>query len=69
MTCIHKPYDPSSLADRRHVAEEAIAAQKLAGLEVDPDTLLDFEKFSAGQIDLVQLRASIESRWSRSSSR
>lgn len=41
---------------------EAIAAQRLAGLEVDPDTLLDFEKFSAGQIDLFQLRARVESR-------
>jgi hypothetical protein len=69
MTCIRKPFLPSSLEDRRYVAAEAIAAQRLAGLEVDPDTLLDFEKFCAGQIDLVQLRASIESRWSRSSSR
>ena len=69
MTCIHKAYDPSSLKDRRYVAEEAIAAQRLAGLQVDPGTLLDFEKFCAGQIDLIELRARVESRWSRSSSR
>lgn len=67
MPCVLKPFDPSSPEDRRYVAAEAIAAQRLAGLEVDPDTLLDFEKFSAGQIDLVQLRARVESRWSRSS--
>jgi hypothetical protein len=63
MTCVHKPFDPSSPEDRRYVADEAIAAQKLAGLEVDPDTLLDFEKFCAGQIDLLQLRANVEGRW------
>ena len=66
MTRNHKPYDPSSPEDRKHVAAEAIAAQRLAGLEVDQDTLLDFEKFCAGQIDLVQLRACVESRWLRS---
>ena len=68
MTCIHKPFDPSVPEDRRHVVAEAITAQRLEGLEVDQDTLLDFEKFCAGQIDLVQLRACVESRWSRSSS-
>jgi hypothetical protein len=67
MTCIHKRYDPSSAADRRHVVAEAIAAQRLAGLKVDQDTLMDFAKFAAGQIDLGQLRARVESRWYRSS--
>ena len=66
MTRNHKPYDPSSPEDRKHVAAEAIAAQRLAGLEVDQDTLLDFEKFCAGQIDLLQLRSNVESRWFRS---
>ena len=41
MTRNHKPYDLSSLEDRKHVVAEAIAAQRLEGLEVDPDTLLD----------------------------
>jgi hypothetical protein len=57
MTCIHKPYDTSSPTDRRYAMAEAIAAQRLAGLEIDPDTISDFEKFCAGQIDLLQLRA------------
>lgn len=66
MTCTHKPFDLSVAEDRRHVVAEAIAAQRLDGLDVDPDTLLDFEKFCSGQIDLVQLRANVEIRWVRS---
>ena len=66
MPCVLKPFDPSSPEDRRYVAAEAIAAQQLEGLEVDQDTLAEFEKFCAGQIDLLQLRANVEGRWVRS---
>lgn len=63
MACMHKPFDLSDAEDRKHVAAEAIAAQRLEGLQVDPDTRQDFDRFSSGQIDLAQLRENVERRF------
>lgn len=65
MDCIHKPYDESVLNDRREVIASAINSQRLEGMELDGDTLADFEGFVSGQIDLAQVKAKIEARFDR----
>jgi len=63
MVCARKRLDPLVAQDRQYAASEAIAAQRLAGLAVDPGTIRDFDRFCSGEIDLVQLRARVESRF------
>lgn len=63
MACIHKPYDASVPEDRRDVVASAIASQRLEGLELDTETLADFDGFVSGQIDLAEVRARIETRF------
>ncbi len=63
MACMHKPFDLPVAEDRKHVAAEAIAAQRLEGLQVDPDTQQDFDRFSSSQIDLAQLQKNVERRF------
>lgn len=64
MACKHFSYSESDLDDRRQVVASAIASQRLEGLELDPDTLSDFNQFSSGAIDLDEVRARIEARFS-----
>lgn len=69
MTCSHKPYSETDLDDRRDVVASALESQRLEGLELDPETLEDFEAFKAGRIDLKDVRSKIEARFhSRKSS-
>jgi hypothetical protein len=63
MVCVRKTLDASVAQDRKYVASEAIAAQRLAGLVVDPVTIQDFDRFCSGEVDLFQLRAMVESRF------
>lgn len=63
MVCVRKTLDASVAQDRKYAAAEAIAAQRLAGLAVDPVTIQDFDRFCSGEVDLFQLRAMVESRF------
>ena len=63
MVCVRKRLDLNDLQDRKYAALEAIAAQRLARLAVDPGTIRDFDRFCSGEIDLVQLRARVENRF------
>jgi hypothetical protein len=63
MPCIHKPYDESVREDRRDVVASAIASQRLEGLELDAETLADFDGFVSGQMDLAEVKAKIEARF------
>lgn len=65
MACVHKPYDESVPEDRREVIASAINSQRLEGMELDGDTLADFDGFVSGQFDLAQVKAKIEARFDR----
>ncbi len=65
MACVHKPYDESVPEDRRDVISSAINSQRLEGIELDGDTLADFDGFVSGQFDLAQIKTKIEARFDR----
>lgn len=49
--------------DRRRVINEAIANQRLAGLELHPDDAAEFDRFVDGEITLDELREIVEKRY------
>lgn len=49
--------------DRRRVIDEAIANQRLEGLELHPDDAAEFERFVSGEITLKDLREIVEKRY------
>lgn len=51
--------------DRRRVIDEAIANQRLAGLELHPDDAADLDRFVDGEITLQELREIVIKRYSR----
>ena len=51
--------------DRRRVVDEAIANQRLAGLELHPDDAAEFDRFVDGEITLEELREIVMKRYSR----
>lgn len=50
-------------ADRRKVIDEAIANNRLAGLELHPDDRAFFEKFVEGEMSWEELRKVIRERY------
>lgn len=61
----HEKYDLSLQEDRRQVVASAIASQRLSGLEIDPETLADFDGFISGTSDLAEVRLRIKARFSK----
>lgn len=56
-------FSVDSREDRRFVIDEAIANQRLAGLELHPDDAIEFERFIDGEITIQQLREIVEKRY------
>lgn len=58
-------YSLAKREDRRRVINEAVANQRLAGLELHPDDAADLERFVQGEITLQELREIVIKRYSR----
>lgn len=43
--------------ERREAVENAIATQRLEGLEADPQTIADLKRVARGELNLVDARA------------
>ncbi|WP_224020463.1 antitoxin VbhA family protein [Burkholderia vietnamiensis] len=55
-------FDRLGLTYRRQAVENAIATQRLEGLEVDEQTCVELARVAAGEIELVDVIASLRSR-------
>ncbi|WP_412058717.1 antitoxin [Bartonella sp. DGB2] len=59
---MHHKVTEQELKARRRNVDNAIASQRLEGLEVDPVTTAELYKFAAGELELHEIEHSIRSR-------
>lgn len=52
---IAEPLAPEEITERRHAADNALASQRLAGLEPDPLVVVELDRYILGELDLGQI--------------
>jgi hypothetical protein len=57
--------DARTVAERLAAVRDAVASQRLEGLEVDAETVADLERAARGELDVEAVLAGIQARIAR----